>query len=80
MKDLELFIERLLFATRWLLAPIYLGLSLAVLALGVKFFQELLHIFTRIIAIGESDLVLAILCSSTWPSWCRPCCWRCWTR
>lgn len=61
MKDLELFIERLLFATRWLLAPIYLGLSLAVLALGVKFFQEVLHIFTHIVTIGEADLVLAIL-------------------
>ena len=38
-------IERLLFASRWLLAPIYLGLSLALIVLGVKFFQELCHAF-----------------------------------
>ncbi|MCC6171213.1 MAG: YqhA family protein, partial [Gammaproteobacteria bacterium] len=40
---LEKYIERLLFASRWLLAPLYLGLSLALIALGVKFFQEALH-------------------------------------
>ncbi len=33
---LEKYIERLLFASRWLLAPLYLGLSLALIALGVK--------------------------------------------
>jgi uncharacterized protein (TIGR00645 family) len=31
--------ENLLYASRWLLAPIYIGLSLALLALGIKFFQ-----------------------------------------
>jgi uncharacterized protein (TIGR00645 family) len=61
MKALEIFLERTLFATRWLLAPIFLGLSLAVLALGVKFFQELLHIFTHIVEISEASLVLSIL-------------------
>ena len=40
---LERSIERLLFACRWLLAPMYLGLALALLALGVKFFQEAIH-------------------------------------
>ena len=61
MKALEIFLERTLFATRWLLAPIFLGLAVAVLALGVKFFQELVHIFTHIIEIPESSLVLSIL-------------------
>jgi len=61
MKTLERLLEKTLFATRWLLAPIFLGLALAVLALGVKFFQELHHIFTHILAVGEADLVLAIL-------------------
>tara|TARA_R110002167_G_scaffold15727_6_gene62437 strand:- start:228 stop:719 length:492 start_codon:yes stop_codon:yes gene_type:complete len=54
-------IETLFYASRWLLAPIYLGLSLALLALGVKFFQELIHLAPMILAIGESDLVLVIL-------------------
>ena len=44
---LESTVERLLFACRWLLAPIYLGLSLGLVALGVKFFQEALHPYSR---------------------------------
>ncbi len=44
-----------------LLTPIYLGLSLTLIALSVKFFQELFHVFSDIIAISESDLVLYLL-------------------
>jgi uncharacterized protein (TIGR00645 family) len=36
-------LERLMYASRLLLAPIYMGLSLALLALFIKFFQELYH-------------------------------------
>lgn len=58
---MERLIERLLFASRWLLAPIYLGLSLTLLVLGVKFFQELWHLFGHIWEISESDMILVIL-------------------
>jgi uncharacterized protein (TIGR00645 family) len=58
---LERLIEKSLFASRWLLAPLYLGLSLTLLALGVKFFQEILHVFTHLVELGEADLVLIIL-------------------
>jgi uncharacterized protein (TIGR00645 family) len=58
---LERNIEKLLFACRWLLAPMYLGLSLALLALGVKFFQEALHSLAGILTLAETDLVLSIL-------------------
>ena len=58
---MEKIIERTLFASRWLLAPIYLGLSFALIALAIKFFQELFHTVTVIITMSESDLVLAIL-------------------
>jgi uncharacterized protein (TIGR00645 family) len=54
-------IEHLLFATRWLLAPIYLGLSLALIALGIKFFEELFHVLPHIFAASETDLVLTVL-------------------
>ncbi len=54
-------IESLFYASRWLLAPIYLGLSLALLALGVKFFQEMFHLVPNIFSIGESELVLVVL-------------------
>ena len=61
MKSLESAFERTLFATRWLLAPIYFGLSVAVLALGIKFFQELWHVMSHITDTTEADLVLTVL-------------------
>ena len=57
----ERWIEKLLFASRWLLAPVYLGLSLALLALGMRFFIEVWHVLGSIMSIGESDLVLSLL-------------------
>lgn len=58
---MEAFIEKLLYRSRWILAPIYLGLSLAVLALGIKFFQEVAHLLLHIIDMTEADMVLIIL-------------------
>jgi uncharacterized protein (TIGR00645 family) len=58
---LEKALERLLFACRWLLAPLYLGLSLALIALGIKFFQEAFHVFSEVTALAEADLVLIVL-------------------
>jgi len=58
---LERFIERLLYGSRWLLAPVYLGLSLGLIALAVKFFQEVIETFTHLWAISEPDLVLVVL-------------------
>jgi len=53
--------EKLLYASRWLLAPIYLGLSVALLLLGLKFFEEVLHVVPLLFSMSESDLVLMIL-------------------
>lgn len=58
---MEKLFERTMYATRWLLAPIYLGLSLALLALGVKFFTELFHVLPNIFTVSEMDLVLLVL-------------------
>jgi uncharacterized protein (TIGR00645 family) len=58
---LEKSIEKLLFASRWILAPVYLGLSLGLIVLGVKFFQEVFHLFAHVFTVGESDLVLTLL-------------------
>jgi uncharacterized protein (TIGR00645 family) len=57
----EQFIEKTLFASRWLLAPLYLGLSLALVALGIKFFQEVYHVLAHILVASEADMVLTIL-------------------
>ena len=58
---LERSVEKLLFASRWLLAPMYLGLSLALVALTVKFFQEVVHSLGGIFQLAETDLVLTVL-------------------
>ena len=53
--------EKFLYASRWLLAPIYLGLSFALLLLGLKFFQEVIHALPLVFSTKEADLVLLIL-------------------
>jgi len=58
---LEAVTEKALFSSRWILAPIFLGLSLALLALGVKFFQEAYHLIAEVLVKGEADLVLKVL-------------------
>jgi uncharacterized protein (TIGR00645 family) len=50
-----------LFASRWILAPIYLGLSLALLALAVKFFQQVGHVYSDLLTMPEANLVLGVL-------------------
>lgn len=58
---MERTLETLLYASRWLLAPIYLGLSIALLLLGIKFFQEALHTLPLVLGMKEADLVLVTL-------------------
>ncbi|TVO68799.1 TIGR00645 family protein [Denitromonas ohlonensis] len=58
---MEKFFERTMYASRWLLAPIYLGLSLALLALGLKFFQEVFHVLPHVFSTPETDLILLVL-------------------
>ncbi|MCC7280195.1 MAG: TIGR00645 family protein [Chromatiaceae bacterium] len=57
----ERWIEKSLFASRWILAPIYLGLTIAMLAVGVKFFQEAFHVLFHVWTMAEADMVLAVL-------------------
>lgn len=58
---MERLLERLLFASRWLLAPIYLGLSLMLIALVVKFFQHIWHVYEHLWHVEEADLILGAL-------------------
>ncbi len=58
---LEKKFENIMYATRWFLAPIYLGLSLALLMLGVKFFQEIWHVLPNLMEVAEKDLMLLTL-------------------
>ena len=58
---MERALENLLYASRWMLPPIYFGLSLALLLLGVKFFQEALHTLPLVLQMKEAVLVLVTL-------------------
>jgi uncharacterized protein (TIGR00645 family) len=58
---IERILEKILFSSRWLLAPIYLGLIVGIVALVVKDVQHLIHMVPNILHASESDLVLDIL-------------------
>ncbi|EBU3500252.1 TIGR00645 family protein, partial [Salmonella enterica] len=58
---MERFLENVMYASRWLLAPVYFGLSLALIALALKFFQEILHVLPNVFALAEADLILVLL-------------------
>ena len=60
-EKIEQSLERIMYASRWILAPIYMGLSLALLALSVKFFQELYHFLPHILDVNEADMILTML-------------------
>jgi uncharacterized protein (TIGR00645 family) len=61
MKKLEITLERLMFNSRWLLAPFYIGLVGAVALLLIKFAQEFIHMVPHILESTEGDAILAIL-------------------
>lgn len=61
MAFLENVIERFLFWGRWLLTPLYVGLTLLLLAFAFKFFQELVHLVPRLGDLAEADLILVAL-------------------
>ncbi len=53
--------ERVLFASRWLLAPLYIGMAIALVAIIIKFFQELWELVVHIIDADGDDVVLGVL-------------------
>ncbi|HID46768.1 MAG TPA: TIGR00645 family protein [Chromatiaceae bacterium] len=62
MKALEHFLEAFMFNSRWLLAPFYVGLILAIGLLMIVFFKEFLHLIP--IAVYEPPgpkMVLGVL-------------------
>jgi uncharacterized protein (TIGR00645 family) len=56
---MEKFAERMFFASRWLLAPIYFGLSVALIILGIQFFMELFHAFQHVLGASPEALQAA---------------------
>jgi uncharacterized protein (TIGR00645 family) len=60
-QQIESSIERLMYASRWILAPIYAGLSFVLLALFIKFFEELYHFIPHILEMSETNFILTLL-------------------
>lgn len=58
---LERAFERYLFACRWLLAPFYAALTIALAVLLIKLLQELGHFVMHAWEAGESQTVLGVL-------------------
>ena len=58
---IERFLERVLFNSRWLLAPFYLMLVVALCGLLLKAGQETLHFITHALTATESDVILGVL-------------------
>lgn len=61
MKQIEHFFESLLFSARWLLAPFFFGLVIAILALLYKFGKGLWLMVTGVFAGTESQPIIDIL-------------------
>ena len=60
-RRLELMMEHLMFSSRWLLAPLYLGLLLGLVILVLKFFQEFWHLATTISDASLQETTIGIL-------------------
>ncbi len=57
---MERLVERILLASRWLLAPLYLGLALVLLLVVVEFFLELAQVVHAAIG-GQAHVTLSAL-------------------
>lgn len=54
-------LEALIFSSRWLLAPFFLGLIVAIITLLVKFMKELSSLVMMIWTSNEHDAIISIL-------------------
>jgi uncharacterized protein (TIGR00645 family) len=56
--NVESLVEKTLFASRWLLCPLYLGLAVLLLLFSIHFFRELIDITIHVFSVTEQDLVV----------------------
>ncbi|MFO1143975.1 MAG: TIGR00645 family protein [Amaricoccus sp.] len=59
--SIETGLERALFASRWLMAPIYLGLMLSLIMLVVVFVRELAYYMPKLFVMDSEEAILAVL-------------------
>ncbi|MBI5451496.1 MAG: TIGR00645 family protein [Gammaproteobacteria bacterium] len=58
---IEKFLETFMFSARWLLAPFYIGMVIAIALLLIMFFKEMSHLFHLALAPGDGNLIVGIL-------------------
>lgn len=56
---IERIIEYLVFASRWLLVPIYFALASVLVLFGIKAVQETIHLFQQALTMTGTEIVLA---------------------
>ncbi len=61
LKQIENGMEGVIFKSRWLLAPYFIGLVFSIVLLFIKFAQEFWHIASHVFTSQESDVVIGIL-------------------
>ncbi len=61
MKRLEHALESVIFSSRWLLAPFFVGLIVAIGVLVVKFFKQLALLVPMVVDGSESEIIVSIL-------------------
>lgn len=60
-KHFESGFEHFLFASRWLMAPIYLGLVVAMGVLLMKFGKEIWHLVSHVSTMDEGQVIIGVL-------------------
>src|SRR5882757_2453288 len=54
-------LEGLIYASRWLMAPLYLGLAAALAILVITFFRELVMAIPGLYTMEEKEIILLVL-------------------
>lgn len=61
MKRLELAIESIILASRWLLVTFYIGLAIALIIYAVSFIKKLVEFATTVWVLNDTDTILKML-------------------
>ena len=59
--EFERRLESIIFQSRWLLAPLYLGLVLSILVLLGKFVKEFLHLIPMVVSGDSGNVIVGVL-------------------
>jgi uncharacterized protein (TIGR00645 family) len=61
MKSIENHLESVIFSSRWMLAPLYIGLVLSITLLMFAFVKEFVHFLPEILTAKSSAIIITVL-------------------